>query len=108
MHELSIATAVVDACVERAAGARVLRVRVEIGQLAAVLPDALRFCFDVCARGTLLEGAELDIDETPGRAVCGMCGVAVALTVPHGTCACGGILRVVAGEELRLKNMELA
>ena len=108
MHELSIATAVVDACAERAAGGRVLRVRIEVGQLAAVLPDALRFCFDVCAQGTPLEGAELDILETPGRAVCGACGRVVALAVPHGSCDCGGILRVVAGEELRVKDMEVA
>ena len=53
----ALATAVVDACAERAAGARVLRVRVEVGQLVAVLPDALRFCFDVCAQGTVVEGA---------------------------------------------------
>ncbi len=70
MHELSIATAIVDACAERAGGARVLRVRLEIGQLAAVMPDALRFCFDVCAQGTPLEGAELDIIEIPGRGAC--------------------------------------
>jgi hypothetical protein len=32
----------------------------------------------------------------------------VALAVPHGSCDCGGILRVVAGEELRVKDMEVA
>ncbi len=108
MHELSLATAVVDACAERAAGARVLRVRVEIGQLAAVLPDSLRFCFEVCARGTAVEGAELEILETPGRAVCDSCGGAVALSSPFGRCDCGGLLRVVSGEELRVKDMEIA
>ncbi len=108
MHELSLATAVVDACAERAAGARVLRVRVEIGQLAAVLPDSLRFCFEVCARGTAVEGAELEILETPGRAVCDSCGGGVALSSPFGRCDCGGLLRVVSGEELRVKDMEIA
>jgi len=108
MHELSLATAVVDACAEHAAGARVLRVRVEIGQLAAVVPDSLRFCFDICARGTSVEGAELEILETPGRAVCDGCGSAVALSSPFGRCACGGVLRIVAGDELRVKDMEIA
>src|SRR6185369_15466639 len=67
MHELSIATSVVETCVAHAGGARILRVRLEVGQLAAVLPDSLRFCFEVCAHGTPAEGAELEILETPGR-----------------------------------------
>lgn len=98
MHELSIATAAVEVCAERAAGARVLRVRLEIGRLAAVLPDSLRFCFDVCTRGTELEGAELDILEIPGRAVCHACRQTVDLSEPFGSCDCGGRLHIVAGQ----------
>ena len=108
MHELAVATAVVDACAGRAEGARVLRVRVEVGQLVAVLPEALRFCFDVCAKGTPVEGAELEILETPGQGLCETCGGTVALAAPFGRCACGGALRIVAGEELRVKDMEVA
>jgi hydrogenase nickel incorporation protein HypA/HybF len=67
MHELALATEVVSICAARADGARVTRVRLEVGRLAAVLPDALRFCFDACANGTLVEGASLDIIETPGQ-----------------------------------------
>ena len=67
MHELALATAVVDICAARADGARVIRVRLEVGRLAAVLPDALRFCFDACARGTPVAGAALDIIETHGE-----------------------------------------
>ena len=33
----------------------------------AVMPDAIRFCFDICAKGTVLEGARLDIEVTPGE-----------------------------------------
>lgn len=67
MHELSITRNVVAICSEHAAGMRVTRVTLEIGKLAAVLPDSLRFCFDVCAKGTMLEGARLEIRETPGQ-----------------------------------------
>jgi hydrogenase nickel incorporation protein HypA/HybF len=77
MHELSIANSIVEICAGRAGDARVTRVRLEIGQLAAVMPDAVRFCFDVCAKDTVLEGAALEIFET-------------------------------AGQELRIKDMELA
>ena len=109
MHELSIASAIVEACDERAAGARVLRVRLEIGRLAAVLPDSLRFCFATCAQSTAVEGAALEITEIEGRAVCRDCGGAVELAAPVGCCDCGSFnLRIVAGEELRVKEMEIA
>ncbi|MEP7271708.1 MAG: hydrogenase maturation nickel metallochaperone HypA, partial [Acidobacteriota bacterium] len=57
MHELGITRSIVGICVEHSAGARVKRVTVEIGKLSAIMPDAVRFCFDVCAKGTAVEGA---------------------------------------------------
>ena len=53
-------------CSERCDGGRVVRVVVEVGELAAALPDALRFSFDVASEGTPVEGAALDIISTPG------------------------------------------
>jgi hydrogenase nickel incorporation protein HypA/HybF len=41
-------------------------VRLRVGRDACVSPDALRFCFDVCTRGTPLEGAALEIVEGTG------------------------------------------
>ncbi|MEO8714246.1 MAG: hydrogenase maturation nickel metallochaperone HypA [Acetobacteraceae bacterium] len=109
MHELSIANAVVEACAERASGSRVIRVRLEIGALSAVMPDAVRFCFDLCAKDTVVEGAVLEIHEIAGRADCRDCGGTIAMTSPIGRCDCGSIdLRIVAGEELRVKEMEIA
>ncbi len=109
MHELSVANGIVEICAERAGAARVIRVRLEIGQLSAVLPDAVRFCFDVCARNTVVEGAMLEILETPGRARCRDCDGEVALVRLAGRCACGSAnLRVVAGEELKIREMEIA
>ena len=42
----------------------ILVVRLEVGRASGVMPEALSFCFDVCAHGTSLEGARLDIVET--------------------------------------------
>ena len=67
MHELSITRNVVAIVTERAQGQRVTRVRLEIGRLSAVVPDSIRFCFDICAQGTPLEGAELEIIESAGQ-----------------------------------------
>lgn len=109
MHELSITRSIVAICSERAMGAQVRRVTVEVGKLSAVMPESLKFCFDVCTRGTLLEGARLDIVETPGRARCNACGDEVELARPAGRCACGSAdLRLIGGEELNIREMEVA
>lgn len=108
MHELGITQEIVALAAEHSGGARVRRVVLEIGKLAAVLPDAVRFCFDLCSEGTAVEGAELEIIETPGRARCRACGCEVTLDRPIGRCACGGTdLEWLAGQELRLKELEV-
>lgn len=108
MHELGIAQEVVALVSEHARGARVTRVVLEIGKLALVLPDAVRFCFDLCSEGTVVEGAALEIIETPGRARCRACGGEVLLAQPFGRCACGGTdLEWLSGEELKVKEFEV-
>lgn len=108
MHELALTQDIVALCSERAEGARVLSVTLEIGRLSAVLPDAVRFCFDLCTEETALEGAELQILEIAGRARCEACGAEMGLQEPYGRCACGSThLQVIAGQELRIKQMEV-
>jgi hydrogenase nickel incorporation protein HypA/HybF len=108
MHELGIAMRVVELAVESSGGGRVERIIVEVGKLATVLPDALRFCFDAAAEGTPAEGARLEIVEVPGRARCRACGGELALLQPFGRCACGGTdLEWLSGEELRITEMEV-
>ena len=67
MHELAITESLVDCVCESVGEGRVLRVVVEIGKRSAVMPDAVRVCFDVCAKGTVLEGATLEIVEPAGE-----------------------------------------
>ena len=108
MHEMGITQSIVAIVAEQAAGRKVRRVTLEIGKLAAVMPDAIRFCFDVVAQGSPLDGAALDIIEIPGKARCLECGADVWLEDVIGRCACGSRrLDRVAGEELNIKSMEL-
>ena len=64
MHELGITQNIVAIVSESARGASAKRVTLEIGQLSAILLEAIRFCFDICCQGTELEGATLEIRET--------------------------------------------
>jgi hydrogenase nickel incorporation protein HypA/HybF len=109
MHEMAITERVVAAVSERIGSEHAVRVVLEIGQLSGVVPDALRFCFEICAKETPLEGALLEIREIAGRAHCGVCGADIALDFPVGTCACGSPeLAIVSGRELRIKEVEVA
>ncbi len=108
MHEFSLASSIVEACSARAGDARVGRVTLEIGRLTCVMPDALRFCFELCTEGTPLAGAELEILDIGGRARCHACGAELELSDLFSACGCGSHdLQWLAGEELRIKEMEL-
>lgn len=67
MHELGITRNIIAIVSEQAGEQRVIRIRLAIGRLSAVMPEAIRFCFDVCAQNTPLEGALLEIDQPPGN-----------------------------------------
>lgn len=109
MHELPITQSIVDAVLDRAEGARVLTVRLEIGALSGVEADSVRFCFDVVTRGTPAEGAELVIEQQPGTGQCGGCGARPPLSSFLDTCTCGSAdLTILSGQQLRIRDMEVA
>ena len=109
MHEMSITQGIIEICEQHAGGRRVLSLDVEIGELSSVVPDAVEFCFEACSRGTLLEGARLNIVRIPGRGHCLDCGTDTPLTAVFGSCArCGGYrVTIEAGEEMRVREIEI-
>jgi hydrogenase nickel incorporation protein HypA/HybF len=108
MHELGITQNIVAIVTEHAQGKKVQRVLLEIGKLSAIMPDAIQFCFDICSQGTILEGAILEILETPGLAKCRECGKEIILEKPFGSCSCGSWqLDLITGEELKIKEIEI-
>lgn len=108
MHELSITQNVVATVEERIDG-RVTGVRVEIGPLSGILPDAVRFCFDVVCEGTRLDGAWLEIVEPSALARCRRCGTEFQPKDLIVLCDCGSAeVTVLAGQELRITGVEVA
>ncbi|MET9254589.1 hydrogenase maturation nickel metallochaperone HypA [Streptomyces sp. NPDC003717] len=111
MHEMSVALSVVDQ-VERAARERgahgVEQVRVEVGELAGVVSDALDFCFDLACAGTVLEGARLLTEAVPGRAHCAPCARTWATGMPPDLVCPGcrsAATELVAGRELTITEV---
>lgn len=108
MHELSITRSVVDAVLQRLPDTRIAEVRLEIGKLSGIVPDSVRFCFDLVVAGTLLEGARLDIDEPGGRAHCAECDAEFDIDDPILLCPCGSAnCEVLAGKQLRIRSVEV-
>jgi hydrogenase nickel incorporation protein HypA/HybF len=108
MHELGITQNIIAIVSENAQNKKVKRVSLEIGKLSAIMPDAIKFCFDICAQGTIVEGALLEIIEIPGMAKCRQCCAIFPVEKPFGICECGSVqLDLITGEELKIKEIEV-
>ena len=108
MHELAITQSVVDAVVERTGSVPVRSVRVRVGRLAGVVPDAMRFCFELVTAGTPLAGAVLEFEQPEGRGHCRTCGEDFVLADLVLLCACGSAdVEVLAGRELAVASVVL-
>ncbi|WP_374240387.1 hydrogenase maturation nickel metallochaperone HypA [Zoogloea sp.] len=112
MHEMSLAEGIRQIVEEagRERGFRKVRtVVLEIGQLAAVEPDSLRFCFDLVMRGSVAEGAALQIDRLSGRGWCPQCAETVPIAALYDACPrCGGYrVEATGGTGMRVKELEI-
>ena len=113
MHEMSLCEGIRGLIEDQARAHgfdRVRRVRLEIGRFAGVEKPALAFAFDVVMRGSPAEGATLEMLDLPGRALCYDCMTEVEIDARLDPCPrCGGgKLLPVAGDEMRVKDLEVA
>ncbi|MGO9061998.1 MAG: hydrogenase maturation nickel metallochaperone HypA [Candidatus Binataceae bacterium] len=108
MHELAITESVVAQVSQRVGDAKVTRVVLEIGKLSGVVSDSVRFCFDICAQDTALEGARLEIVQTPGRARCRQCAANFEIEDLLAQCQCGSMdFELIGGQELKIREVEI-
>lgn len=112
MHEMALCESVLQVLEEQARVQdfqRISRVRLEIGRLSGVEIAALRFGFEVVTRGSLAEGARLDILEPPGTAWCMPCEAVVEIARRGDPCPdCGSHqLQVTGGDQMNIKDLEV-
>lgn len=112
MHEVALAQSIIEIVREQARRDHVRSVKavhLRIGALANVEPEALLFGFESAAKGTVVEGARLAIERTPGAAFCGGCGKDVVVESRLELCpSCGSAqLLITGGEELRVTELEV-
>ena len=112
MHELSIMQSALSLALDQArqAGAvRVHKIRLRIGALSGVVPDALEFAFEALVPGTLAEGAKLAIEHVPARFWCATCTREFQSDDMFAECPdCHGLSgELRAGREMELASLEI-
>jgi hydrogenase nickel incorporation protein HypA/HybF len=110
MHEVGLCESFMDAIERRAAGRRVIGVRLRVGVLHRVAEPSLAQAFELVSAGTVAEGAEVDLVTVPVRVSCPDCGHSSdAADLVMACPACGGASpRLFGGDELVLESIRLA
>lgn len=112
MHELSLLQELIEiaaAEAKRHKARRIDRIRLTVGVLSGVEPQALRFAFPVAREGTLAAQAELELIISPVVALCAKCDNSFSpADIVYACPACGTIAsQLCTGEELILETLEL-
>jgi hydrogenase nickel incorporation protein HypA/HybF len=112
MHEMSLAEGILqllEDAARRENATRVSAVYLEIGQLASVEVESLRFCFDAVIKDSIAEGARLEIIDVPGTGWCLDCSESVPMSDKLSGCVrCGGYrVQVTGGTEMRVRELEI-
>lgn len=113
MHELSIVEALIEQVeveVDRAAArGRIARLKLSIGRLSGVNPDAVRFAFELLTPGTRLAHATLEIDEPRAVCHCAACGAETEIEGLSLSCpACqAGDITIDGGREMLLETIDV-
>ncbi len=94
---------------QRHAGQVPRKVGVKIGEMSALDPDALRFCFEAITRDTDMKVLELDIEVCPFRYRCHDCGHEFNVRDYQVQCPQCASMRTecVGGQELDLAYLEV-
>ena len=112
LHELSLTQNIVELAIEHADredAKKILSITLEIGDLSGVVAEAVEFAFDVCSKGTLVEGADLKICHIAGIGRCLDCHKETEIKAFTHLCPhCGSLaLETVQGQEMKFTEMEI-
>ncbi len=113
MHEMGIAAEILRIVNESIPGdmihPRVARINLRVGRLSAVVPQSLKFCFEIAAKDGPAEGAQLHIEEIAVTARCNDCANLWEIDAPAFQCPrCdSGSLELLSGRELDIESIEL-
>ncbi|HSE71181.1 MAG TPA: hydrogenase maturation nickel metallochaperone HypA [Nocardioidaceae bacterium] len=110
MHEYGLAQSILDVVVTRAGARRVSALQVRAGALQRIDEPTMDLAFAAVARGTVAEGARVELEVVPVTLTCRSCGAVTESPDPYATCGrCDGTdVDAVGGDELTLVSLTLA
>ncbi len=76
MHEVSLMEQTIEIALAQASkqgASQIHRMKMRIGEMSGVVPEALAFAFDVVTQGTIAAGAKLEIESVPVTCFCPNC-----------------------------------
>ena len=124
MHEFATAQSIVRT-VSRAAmmnqAKKISEIRLELGEFTFINPEQLKFVFEIAAKDSVAEGAQLIISKSPGKIKCTKCGYEGGLKYLgpeiHSPLTVSFVLdcpkcesketEIVGGRELRIKDIKI-
>ncbi len=112
MHELGLAMQTLDIVLEEAGrqkAERVLSMRMRVGELSGVVPEALQFALETIMEDTPAEGARINIDLVKPACECASCGMEFEVINYDYSCRrCGEISSELSrGKEMNLISLEV-
>ena len=111
MHEMSLAQNIIDIVDEymQEEEGKLLEVAVEVGELVAVVPDSLTFCYEALVENTRYHGSKIAIKVVPLLAVCKNCSNSFNIEDFNFICPkCHKTdVDVNSGQELRISHLEV-
>lgn len=111
MHEMSLAQSIIDIIEEymQDEEGKLLEVAVEVGELVAVVPDSLSFCYQALVEDTRYHGSKISVTVLPLTANCKACATSFHVEQFNFICPrCQNTdLSVTSGQELRISHLEV-
>jgi hydrogenase nickel incorporation protein HypA/HybF len=109
VHELSVASAILETVRKHADGRPVTVVSLRVGRLRQVVPRSLQFYWEIVSRNTICDRARLQLQEIEARLHCSVCDHDWEPLFAAFRCErCGsGDVSVRSGEELEVDYIEI-
>ncbi len=115
MHELPVTESILKVVLAHATKnnvQRVVTIHLQVGRLSDLEDEWIQRYFDYMSRGTLADGAKLQIERTPIQIECNACAalyIVESVETINSPCPeCGGKEgTLISGREYYVKNMEV-
>lgn len=112
MHELAVTESILGLALEHAAKAnasQVTDIHIIIGKLASIVDDSIQFYWEIIAKDTICQNAQLHFNRLPATLECLACHAEYTLEhdlTPCPTCGSNKI-KILSGNEFRLESIEI-